>query len=279
MYTRKEQIASGKPVKPLTEDERLVKIQYDNGGGGSGLPEITAEDEGKVLQVVREREELAFIPEQTVTPTEGSETPSFELTNISLTPNDFTNGDMASVSITADADHLEFTAEYNSSAESLHIPAFVNAEYNAFIAYADSKWVLLIDSYDPLTISATVEVASDLSAQWEEPSGGGRPTVEVGVGTQGYELITPLETVESYVSGGYVDFVLIMNGSVAGTYVNCDIAKSASNINISKLTLGVFATDSSPQTVQLIGVRIIIGNDSSVAIMQAMSTVEATIQG
>ena len=255
MYTRKEQIASGKPVKPLTEDERLVKIQYDNGGGGSGLPEITAEDEGKVLQVVREREELAFIPEQTVTPTEGSETPSFELTNISLTPNDFTNGDMASVSITADA------------------------EYNAFIAYADSKWVLLIDSYDPLTISATVEVASDLSAQWEEPSGGGRPTVEVGVGTQGYELITPLETVESYVSGGYVDFVLIMNGSVAGTYVNCDIAKSASNINISKLTLGVFATDSSPQTVQLIGVRIIIGNDSSVAIMQAMSTVEATIQG
>lgn len=53
MMSRLTQILRGKKIKPLTEMESAVKYAIDNagGGGGSGLPDVTNADNGKVLKV------------------------------------------------------------------------------------------------------------------------------------------------------------------------------------------------------------------------------------
>lgn len=50
--SRLTQILRGKSVKPLTEKEAAVKYAIDHAGsGGSDLPDVTSDDNGKVLGV------------------------------------------------------------------------------------------------------------------------------------------------------------------------------------------------------------------------------------
>lgn len=51
--SRLTQILRGKNVTPLTEKEAAVKFAVDNAAAGiTGLPAVTAADNGKVLKVV-----------------------------------------------------------------------------------------------------------------------------------------------------------------------------------------------------------------------------------
>ena len=73
--TRKELILSGEDIEPVTRLEHFLKEAA--GGGGSGLPEYTSADKGKVLTVGEGEgsETIVIVPEQSVTVEDGEAPP------------------------------------------------------------------------------------------------------------------------------------------------------------------------------------------------------------
>lgn len=170
------QIASGEPtwgaVDALPEIEETDEgkvLAVDQGeavwaDAPSGLPEFTNSDEGKVLTVVAQTEEVAFIPEQSVTlePTgEGSATYTGALANVTLTPSDFSEGDLATFAIGENSVVLAY-----STAAVASIPGFLD-EINGFaILYDASEWKIIAEESGTVTISATRSIPASPTAEW-----------------------------------------------------------------------------------------------------------------
>lgn len=175
------QIASGEPtwgaVDALPEIEETDEgkvLAVDQGeavwaDAPSGLPEITNSDEGKVLTVVQGTETVTFVPEQSVTlESAGGGTYAGLLANVSVTPSDFTEGEVATITIGENSYDVTYSATAVAS-----IPGFSD-DVNGFgLLYDNSTWTLVMAESGTVTVSATREEAGDLEAEWAEPSGGG----------------------------------------------------------------------------------------------------------
>ena len=151
----------------------------NNSGGGSSLPDITAEDEGKVLSVDQgeavwadapsgggglnlkgsmvgklmvatgTRSTTEFVPEQTVTLESGDSGYSAVLSNITLMPDDFASGDTATATIGENSYTLPLLEYYGTK-------MFYDAVSGTAIAYMNDAWTLAMASEGTVTISANV---------------------------------------------------------------------------------------------------------------------------
>lgn len=137
------------------------------------------------------------------------------------------------------------------------------------MAYTPTEW----QSGDIVTSAKLNKIEQGIA----DAGGGERNVVELSVGAQGYELITPLETVQSYVESGYADVTMSIGGQTT-TIANCDIQASASKIYLRKLTLSAIAKDATPPTASFTIMSIGIGSDSSVTLDAGSGSLEVTFQ-
>ena len=138
-------------------------------GAVSGLPDFTAEDEGKVLTVVAQMEDVAFVPEQSVTlaPLPAQQGINYAiLSNVVAPTGTPSEGDKATLTIGERTLELLY-----------YMDGYYNQEEDWGIVYDGSEdgfgWFIRVyGESGTVTVSATREDAGDLEAEWAKAQSG-----------------------------------------------------------------------------------------------------------
>lgn len=159
---------SGVHANPIASALAKIKTNVNGGGSsGGGLPSFGTGDEGKALTVEQKTETVIIVPEQTVNPTASGDYWISDLSNVTATPADFSDGQEAKITFsTPNYNWIEYANYVKTDEEEYFSTTNSNPiliEYNP----KGSVWVIRFPDEYPDGI--TLKMTSTIGLQEYEP--------------------------------------------------------------------------------------------------------------